>query len=225
MAEPVLELQNIYRQFGEEIITEVLRGVDIEIHEKEFASLVGPSGSGKSTLLNIMGLLDRPTSGEVLVQGVKTTDLDDRQITGLRGRTLGFIFQFHHLLTAFSVLENVMLPAALDGGRFTAAMKSRAMDLLKAVELEDQAQKNARQISGGQKQRVALARALMMEPALVLADEPTGNLDTKTAEVVFSLLRRINKETGTAFLIVTHDTDLAERCDRQLLLVDGELQG
>ena len=221
---PVLELEAVEKSFGEgEVKTRVLKGIDLRIDGGEFASLVGPSGSGKSTLLNLMGLLDRPTAGSVIVNGVKTTAMDDREITLLRGRTLGFIFQFHHLLTAFSVVENVMLPAALDGGGFTKKMRERAMELLEAVELTDQAEKNARKLSGGQKQRVAIARALMMKPDLVLSDEPTGNLDTKTAGVVFDLLREINAETGTAFLIVTHDRDLAGKCDRHIELVDGKV--
>lgn len=223
MADPILQLNDICRSFGDVIITEALKGIDLTLHTGEFASLVGPSGSGKSTLLNIMGLLDRPTSGELLVHGEDTSHLDDAQITRLRGRTLGFIFQFHHLLTAFSVLENVMMPAALDHGGFTDPMRSRALELLDAVGIADQATKNARQISGGQQQRVAIARALMMQPDLVLADEPTGNLDTTSADLVFSLLRKINRDTDTAFLIVTHDTDLAESCDRHLRIVDGAL--
>lgn len=223
MADAVLSLQGVTRDFGEVVVTKVLKGIDLAIYPQEFVSLVGPSGSGKSTLLNIMGLLDRPTKGEVLVNGTNTTDLDDQAITRVRGRTLGFVFQFHHLLTAFSVVENVMLPAALDGGGFSRAMRERAMELLKAVDIEEQADKNVREISGGQKQRVAIARALMMEPDLVLADEPTGNLDTKTAAVVFELLQKINEETKSAFLIVTHDHELAEQCTRQLQLVDGEI--
>lgn len=220
----VLRLEEVEKTFGEgEVKTRALKGIDLRIDRGEFTSLVGPSGSGKSTLLNIMGLLDRPTAGRVMVNGIGTTEMDDREITLLRGRTLGFIFQFHHLLTAFSVVENVMLPAALDGGGFTKKMRARAMELLEAVELREQAEKGAREISGGQQQRVAVARALMMEPALVLADEPTGNLDTKTAGVVFDLLRKINRETETGFLIVTHDRDLAEKCDRHIELVDGQI--
>lgn len=220
---PVLALTDVRRAFGDGVVTEVLKGIDLEIQPQEFTSLVGPSGSGKSTLLNLMGLLDRPSSGTVEVNGVDTTALDDTGITRLRGRTLGFIFQFHHLLTAFTVQENVMMPAALDSGGFTRPMRDRAMELLDAVDIAHLANKSARKISGGEKQRVAIARALMMAPDLVLADEPTGNLDTVTAKVVFDLLRRINKETRTAFLIVTHDSALAQKCDRQLCLVDGQL--
>ncbi len=220
---PILRLEEVRRSFGDVVITEALKGIDLEIFPGEFTSLVGPSGSGKSTLLNIMGLLDRPTSGRVLVHGDDTTTLDDQAITRLRGRTLGFVFQFHHLLTAFSVLENVMMPAALDGGGFTQEMRERALELLDAVGIASQADKNARQISGGQQQRVAIARALMMEPDLVLADEPTGNLDTASAAVVFELLQKINDDTGTAFLLVTHDTELAEACPRELRIVDGLL--
>lgn len=222
---PILRLQQVRRNFGDVVVTKVLKGIDLDIHPGEFASLVGPSGSGKSTLLNIMGLLDRPTSGKVLIHGEDTGHLDDAAITRLRGRTLGFVFQFHHLLTAFSVLENVMMPAALDGGGFSDAMRDRARQLLDAVDIGSQADKSPRHISGGQQQRVALARALMMEPDLVLADEPTGNLDTESAAVVFELLQKINEETDTAFLLVTHDRELAQSCERNLEIIDGQLVG
>ncbi len=221
--QPIVELTGITRNYGEEIITRALRGVDLDIQPGEFAAIVGPSGSGKSTLLNIMGLLDRPTEGRLVVQGNDTRELDEDAITELRGQTLGFIFQSHHLLTAFSAIENVMMPAGLIGGSFDDDMRRRAGELLKAVGLEDHADKNARNLSGGQKQRVAVARALTMQPDLVLADEPTGNVDTETGDKVFGLLRSINEDTDTAFIIVTHNQQMAERCDRVIRLVDGEI--
>lgn len=221
--QPIVELTGITRDYGEEIITRALKGVDLDIQPGEFAAIVGPSGSGKSTLLNIIGLLDRPTEGRLVVQGNDTRELDEDAITELRGQTLGFIFQSHHLLTAFSAVENVMMPAGLIGGSFDDDMRRRAGELLKAVGLEDHADKNARNLSGGQKQRVAVARALTMQPDLVLADEPTGNVDTETGDKVFGLLRSINEDTDTAFIIVTHNQQMAERCDRVIRLVDGEI--
>jgi lipoprotein-releasing system ATP-binding protein len=224
MAEPVLELHAVVRDFGEHVITRVLHGIDLTLRRGEFAALTGPSGSGKSTLLNLIGLLDRPTSGTIAITGQETTHLDDEQLTRLRGRTLGFIFQFHHLLPAFTALENVVIPALADHGSPDRQMFARAELLLRRVGLDEKLNAKATDLSGGQQQRVAVARSLVMSPPLVLADEPTGNLDTQTANEVFELLRRINCEEGTTFLIVTHDPQLAARCDRTIDLVDGRIR-
>ncbi len=224
MAEPVLEVRHVVREFGEgDARTRVLHGISLTVRSGELSALVGPSGSGKSTLLNIMGLLDRPSSGAVLIGGRDTTQLDDRALTELRGRTLGFVFQFHHLMPAFSALENVLMPAYADRGRVDSKLDARGLQLLASVGLTERAHHSARDLSGGEAQRVALARALANEPALVLADEPTGNLDTHSAEAVFGLLRRFCKERGTTFLLVTHDSRLAARCDRIVTLVDGRV--
>ncbi len=223
MPEPILELKAITRDFGNGVIVNVLKGIDLTIESGEFTAMIGPSGSGKSTLLNIMGLLDQPTSGELLIQGNPTVELEDSDITKLRGQTLGFIFQAHHLLTAFSALENVMMPAGVRRGSFSKSIRSRAEDLLDNVGLADHMHKNVRNLSGGQQQRVAVARALANKPELVLADEPTGNLDTKNADIVFELLQRINDETGTAFMIVTHEERLANRCERIIRMLDGRI--
>ncbi|HVG59728.1 MAG TPA: ABC transporter ATP-binding protein [Hyalangium sp.] len=223
MAEPVLHLQGITKDYGEEVVTRVLHGIDLTLRPGEFAALMGPSGSGKSTLLNLIGLLDRPTEGKVLIQGQDTSKLDDDGLARMRGRALGFIFQFHHLLGAFSALENVMMPLLADRGRPSGEMRERGMALLQAVGLGERASALPSQLSGGQQQRVAIARALVTSPALVLADEPTGNLDTATSGQVFELLRRFNVERGTTFLIVTHDPRLAERCDRIIEIVDGRI--
>jgi len=214
----------VIREFGEKVIARILHGVDLRVEAGEFAALIGPSGSGKSTLLHLMGLLDRPTAGKVLVQGQDTSALDDDELTRLRGRSLGFIFQFHHLLPAFTSLENVMIPALADRGRSDPELKQRATELIRRVGLEDKLNFRATDLSGGQQQRVAIARALVMRPPLVLADEPTGNLDTGTADEVFELLREINREERTAFLVVTHDPRLAARCDRVIELVDGRIR-
>jgi lipoprotein-releasing system ATP-binding protein len=203
------------------VVTRVLHGIDLSIEPGEFAALVGPSGSGKSTLLNLMGLLDRPTEGRILIQGQDTTPMDDRALTRLRGRAIGFVFQFHHLLPAFSAIENVMMPLVIERGRITRPMRTRALELLERVGLKDRAQTPVMDLSGGQQQRVAIARALALSPPLVLADEPTGNLDTQAADQTFAELRQFNRELQVAFLIVTHDPRLASRCDRIVTLVDG----
>ncbi len=224
MSEPLLSVEGVVKDFGVDVVTRALSGVDLRIRAGEFTALIGPSGSGKSTLLNVIGLLERPTHGRVLLRGADATALDERRLTELRGRTLGFVFQFHHLLSAFSALENVMLPAWGDEGRTSAEMAARARELLIAVGLADRIDYRVTKLSGGQQQRVAIARALSRHPALVLADEPTGNLDTESSNEVFALMRRFNKELGTAFLIVTHDPRIAERCDRIVEIVDGRVR-
>jgi lipoprotein-releasing system ATP-binding protein len=220
----VLRLEGITRDFGEgEARTRVLRGVDLALRRGEFAALMGPSGSGKSTLLHIMGLLDRPTEGRILLDGQDTGLLDDDGLTRCRGRTLGFVFQFHHLLPGFTALENVMIPMAADRGRLEPSMRECGLALLERVGLASRADNRATTLSGGQAQRVAIARSLAMNPKIVLADEPTGNLDTRTADDVFSLLRDVNRAQKVTFLVVTHDRRLAERTDRIIELVDGRI--
>jgi len=221
----VLRVERVFKDYGTTVITPVLKGVSFEIHPGEFAALVGPSGSGKSTLLNVMGLLDRPTRGRLLIQGQDTTDLDDTAITRLRGRSIGFIFQFHHLLPAFTAVENVLLPMYSAFREPQPVLRRRARALVDRVGLADRADYLASNLSGGQQQRVAIARALAMDPPLLLADEPTGNLDTKTADQIFTLLREFHTERGGALLVVTHDPRLASRCDRIIELVDGAIVG
>jgi lipoprotein-releasing system ATP-binding protein len=231
MADPLLrddvvvQLRGVRKAFnvGTPIETEVLHGIDLALMKGEFCAVMGPSGSGKSTLLNIVGLLDRPTSGTLTVFGEETTALDDRVLTRLRGHNIGFVFQYHHLITAFSALENVMMPMLGAAGFANAAMRQRAAELLDDVGLGAWRDNLAGNLSGGQQQRVAVARALAMDPALVLADEPTGNLDTHSADEVFALLRRFNREHGTTVLFVTHNPALAERCDKTIEVVDGQV--
>lgn len=203
--------------------TEVLHGLDLTLKRGEFVALIGPSGSGKSTLLNLIGLLDKPTSGELFITAQPTTTLNDTELTQLRANAIGFVFQFHNLLPEFTAIENVMLPLLAAQGHPNDAMRLRAELLIKQVGLTDVGNHMSNDLSGGQQQRVAIARALVMEPALVLADEPTGNLDTKAADSIFDLLRQVNAESGTSFLIVTHDPRLASRCDRIIELVDGRI--
>lgn len=228
MAEPnaiTLQLKEIRKAYniGMPSEVEVLHGIDLTIKRGEFVALIGPSGSGKSTLLNQIGLLDKPTSGELYVTGQATTQLEDSDLTKLRAKSIGFVFQFHNLLPEFTALENVMLPLLAARGRPDDAMKQRAADLIEQVGLSKVGKNMSNDLSGGQQQRVAIARALVMQPALVLADEPTGNLDTESANTIFELLRRVNKDSGTSFLIVTHDPRLAQRCDRIIELVDGRI--
>jgi len=202
---------------------EVLHGLDLRVEVGEFIALMGPSGSGKSTLLNILGLLEPMTSGSYRLQGERVQGLDDAALTLRRRHTLGFVFQFHHLLPAFSALENVTLPALMGEGRVSSTQRERARSLLDAVGLAQAMDKRPGELSGGMQQRVAIARALVMDPPLVLADEPTGNLDTVSSSEVFALLRRIHAERGTSFVVVTHDPRLAARCDRLVELVDGQI--
>jgi lipoprotein-releasing system ATP-binding protein len=223
MADSLLRLEGLRKAYGRRVLTPVLHGIDLTLRAAEFVALTGPSGSGKSTLLNLVGLLDRPTGGEVYLQGEPTSSLDDAARTRLRARRLGFVFQFHHLLPAFSAVENVEMPLLADRGRRDAEMRERAVALLEEVGLHDRMNFPATDLSGGQQQRVAIARALVGAPPLVLADEPTGNLDTESGEQVFRLLRRFNETRGVAFLIVTHDERIAQRCDRVLHMVDGRI--
>ncbi|WP_303228816.1 ABC transporter ATP-binding protein [Comamonas kerstersii] len=222
---PLIAWQGVRKSYnlGLPSEVEVLHGVDLCIQPGEFIALVGPSGSGKSTLLNVLGLLERMSSGSYQLQGRETSDLDDDGLTLLRRQSLGFVFQFHHLLPAFTALENVTLPALMAQGVVTGQDRRRAMDLLEAVGLEKALHKKPAELSGGMQQRVAIARALVQQPPLVLADEPTGNLDTQSSQEVFALLRQIHRDLGTAFLIVTHDPRLAQQCDRVVEIVDGQI--
>ncbi len=225
MDAPLVELAGIRKIYGigTEVETEVLHGIDLVLAAGEFAALIGPSGSGKSTLLNMIGLLEPPTGGSYRIAGRETSALDDAQITTLRGSTIGFVFQFHHLLPAFTATENVLLPGLIAEGPVTRDRRERARQLLRDVGLADRLDYSPRNLSGGQQQRVAIARALSLASPLVLADEPTGNLDTHAADEIFALMRRFNRERGTAFLVVTHDPRLARRCDRIIELVDGTI--
>jgi lipoprotein-releasing system ATP-binding protein len=219
----VLRLDQVRKTFnvGTPLETEVLHGIDLSLCRGELAALIGPSGSGKSTLLNLIGLLDAPSSGELYLLGQATRDSDDEARTRLRNQVIGFVFQFHHLISAFSVLENVLMPLMIRHGKPSSADIELARGLLDEVGLSAFADKKPTQISGGQQQRVAIARALVTRPPLLLADEPTGNLDTRTAQSVFELFHRINAQFGCAVLVVTHDPRLAADCARTIQLVDG----
>ena len=224
-AGPTLRLEGIRKSYGTGTAheTEVLHGIDLTLARGEFAALIGPSGSGKSTLLNLIGLLDKPTAGKLFLTGLEAENLPDKALTRLRGNAIGFVFQFHNLLPAFTAVENVMLPLLSARGRPDAAMRVRALELIEKVGLKPWGHHLANDLSGGQQQRVAIARALVMQPALVLADEPTGNLDTQSADTIFDLMRSVSQVSGTTFLIVTHDPRLAKRCDRIIEMIDGKI--
>lgn len=202
---------------------EILHGLTLRVDRGEFVALIGPSGSGKSTLLNIVGLLERMSSGSYRLQGEEMNGLDDAELTLRRRTKLGFVFQFHHLLPAFTALENVTMPALMSEGRVSDKQLTHARELLAAVGLENAMDKRPAELSGGMQQRVAIARALVQQPPLVLADEPTGNLDTASSDEVFAQMRRMHAERGISFVVVTHDPRLAARCDRLVELIDGRI--
>ena len=221
----VLHLENVCKSYnpGTSFEAKVLKDINLTLNKGDFCALIGPSGSGKSTLLNIIGLLDRPTSGKLYLNGKETSTMKDKELTHLRGESIGFVFQYHHLITAFTALENVMMPFLIDKGWPDDEMRTKAEALIEQVGLTQWKDNGAANMSGGQQQRVAIARALAMNPALILADEPTGNLDVKSADVAFELMRKVNQDKGTTFLIVTHNMDLAKRTDRIVEVVDGRI--
>jgi lipoprotein-releasing system ATP-binding protein len=204
---------------------EVLRGIDLSIYAADFAALVGPSGSGKSTLLYLLGGLDRPDAGTVVIEGQDLAAVGDDELARLRNRLLGFVYQFHFLLPEFSALENVLMPLWARGAGRSREDRAWGLELLAQVGLADKATRLPRELSGGEQQRVAVARALVNRPRLLLADEPTGNLDTANARAVYELFREINATHGQTILVVTHDPEWAARSDRVLRLLDGELVG
>jgi lipoprotein-releasing system ATP-binding protein len=218
-------LSGIRKSFniGSPAEVEILHGIDITLERGAFCALIGPSGSGKSTLLNIIGLLDRQSAGRLAIGGQATSGLDDAALTRLRGRSIGFVFQAHNLIPAFTAAENVMMPLLLSRGWADAAMRAAAETLLDRVGMTRWRDARVANLSGGQAQRVSIARALVTNPVLVLADEPTGNLDTASADGVFDMMGAMNREQGMTFLIVTHDPRLAKRCGRIIELVDGRV--
>lgn len=219
----IIELQNINKIYGSVVKTQVLHDVNLNVEAGSFNAIIGQSGSGKSTLLNILGTLDQPTSGEIVINGIPTSKMNTKQLAALRNETLGFIFQFHYLLPEFTALENVLMPVRIKGEKITPEILKKAHDLMDLVGLTKVKNNLATQMSGGQQQRTAIARSLMNDPKIILADEPTGNLDSDTTEQVYDLMRKINKTFNATFLIITHDRKVAEKTDRIIEIKDGRI--
>jgi lipoprotein-releasing system ATP-binding protein len=219
----IIELKNVDKVYTNGVSTQVLFDINLDIKEGTFNSLIGESGSGKTTLMNIIGTLDKPTKGQVIINDKRTQELKKNQLAELRNETIGFIFQFHYLLPEFTAIENVLMPTQIKKKKLDLDMKKRANELMDLVGLADVKDNMATKMSGGQQQRTAIARALINNPKVVLADEPTGNLDSETTENVYKLLRDINKRYSTTFLIVTHDRRIAENTDRIIEIKDGRI--
>lgn len=219
----IIRLNNINKTYGTLVKTQVLKGINLSFEEGTFNSIIGASGSGKSTLLNIMGTLDKPTEGEIYIDGIRTDTMKKNELAELRNKTIGFIFQFHYLLSEFTAVENVLMPYMIGNSKPSKETKKRANELLEMVGLADVKNNFANNMSGGQQQRTAIARALMNNPKIILADEPTGNLDSESTEKIYNLLRDINKKMKTTFVIITHDNRIAEKADRVLEIKDGKI--
>jgi ABC-type lipoprotein export system ATPase subunit len=217
----VVETRGLKKTYFGKIDTPVLHGIDIKIHSGEFIAIMGQSGSGKSTLLNILGALDVPTGGQVLIDGIDIATLSENGLAELRNRVVGFVFQFHYLLDELTCLENVLVPIMVRNGDVTAAERQRSIGLLERVGLREQLHKHPDAMSGGENQRCAIIRALANQPKVVLADEPTGNLDSRSGDEVFKMMREMNRESEVAFIMVTHDERLAQAADRILMIEDG----
>ncbi len=218
----IIQIKNLTKIFGDGVEIKALDGVDLDIERGEFLAIIGPSGSGKSTLLNQIGILDTPTSGTILLNGIDVTKMSDKQRSKTRNKQLGFIFQYHHLLPDFNALENVMMPLLISGIKSSQA-REIARKVLDEVGLGDRMDHRPNQLSGGQNQRVAIARALVNKPSIVIGDEPTGNLDSKASENIYELLRQLNREHNQTFILVTHDERMAAKTDRIIRLVDGRV--
>lgn len=219
----IIELRNISKTYGTVIKTPVLHNINLSIEEGSFCSIIGSSGSGKSTLLNIIGTLDKASEGEVFIGGKRTNNMKKNDLSILRNETIGFIFQFHYLLPEFTALENVLMPYKIRFSKVSKETLQRAEELLELVGLSDVKNNLANNMSGGQQQRTAIARALMNNPKIILADEPTGNLDSDSTENIYNLMRHINKNFNTTFLVITHDRRIAEKTDRIIEIKDGKI--
>lgn len=219
----IIELNNINKIYGTAIKTQVLFDINLSFEESSFNSIIGASGSGKSTLLNIMGTLDKPTGGEVYIGGKRTDSMKKNELAELRNETIGFIFQFHYLLPEFTAMENVLMPYMIKNVKPTREVRERAEELLNMVGLQKVKNNMANNMSGGQQQRTAIARALINNPKIILADEPTGNLDSESTENIYEILRNINESFKTTFVIITHDRRIAQKADRIVEVSDGRI--
>lgn len=220
----ILQLKDINKVYGEKIKNQVLFDINLEFEESSFNSIIGQSGSGKSTLMNIIGTLDKQTSGEVIIDGKSTSDLNKDQLAILRNETIGFIFQFHHLLPEYTVLENILMPYRIKHNKVTKEALDRANEIADVVGLSKVKNNRSNEISGGQQQRAAIARSLINQPKIILGDEPTGNLDSETTKTVFKLMKDINKEFKSTFILITHDKTVAEQADRIIEIRDGRVE-
>ena len=220
----VIETRDLRKTYAGKVPVPVLHGVDLEVRAGEFVAIVGQSGSGKTTLLNLLGALDTPTGGTIVINGVDISALDEDALADLRSDEIGFVFQFHYLLDEFSCLENVLMPIVIRYGAVTEAQRARVIGLLRRVGLQAEMHKRPGEMSGGQNQRCAIVRALANDPRIILADEPTGNLDSRAGEEVFALMREMSREHEVAFVMITHDDRLAHVADRILLIEDGRLR-
>lgn len=216
----MLKAEKIFKSYEE---LQVLKGINLEVQKSEVVSIVGKSGAGKSTLLHILGTLDRFDSGKLFIDGVETGSLSKKKLSAFRNKNLGFVFQFHHLLPEFTALENVMIPGMIAKNLGKLELKKRATALLEQLDVASRAEHKPGQLSGGEQQRVAVARALMNSPGIILADEPSGNLDTLNSNSLHDLFFRLKEEMGQSFIIVTHNEDLANRADRKLIIEDGRI--
>jgi len=224
MANAVLELENVKKVYGDKVKTQVLHGLNLKIEDESFNAIIGQSGSGKSTLLNIIGTLDLPTEGFVKVYGKRADQMDKNALAKLRNETIGFIFQQHYLLPEFTALENVLMPYRIAHKKVAKEVKDFADELMELVGLTHVKNNKAMEMSGGQQQRTAIARALINRPKIILADEPTGALDSDTTDKVYQLLRDINEKYKTTFIVITHDRKVAEKADRIIELKDGRIE-
>ena len=223
MRDVVLSARSVVKYFHDPQIFRVLDEISIEVYRGEFLSIMGKSGSGKTTLLYVLSTMDTDFEGEVTINGVRLRGMSRRALAAFRNEHIGFVFQFHYLLPEFTALDNVMLPAMKLGLRSYEEIRGRAMELLDAVELKDHAEKRATKLSGGQQQRVALARSLINDPAIVMGDEPTGNLDSKNTQMVFDILKELTQSRGQTIVTVTHDPEFSARSDRIIELADGRV--
>ncbi|MDD2969807.1 MAG: ABC transporter ATP-binding protein [Lachnospiraceae bacterium] len=219
----IMELKNVNKIYGTQIQTQVLYDISLNFEAGSFNSIIGQSGSGKSTLLNIMGTLDRPTTGDVLIKGVNVNEMTDNELADIRNILIGFVFQFHYLLPEFTAIENVLMPYRIRNQKVTKEVRSKAEEYMELVGLSQVRNNPSSKMSGGQQQRTAIARALINNPSLILADEPTGNLDSDSTENIYELMRDINQKLGTTFIIITHDRRIAEKADRIVEIKDGRI--